>query len=522
MKNKKSLIALILAALIVTIAGTLAYFTDTVSIDNEFAVSDFNVELIEEFISPANWKPGDETNKVVTAKNNGAIPAKVRIKLVESWKDENGDELPLVQDGNRIAQINFVNTSNWAKSGEYYYYNATLNANDVTSAIINKVTFNPLFISSKRCKTDVNRVTTCTSYGEEYEGGTYSLKVIAEFAQADYYLNAWNVTDTEIASPTKYKVTFDTNGGRMSNYEMLVQNGNKYNTLPTPTKEGYTFIGWYFEKTFTNKVDENVTINQNSDIILFAKWEVTPAICQRAETLHTQNGKTFGNLGSGNTLTSGDAFDCDLTGSGDYSERFYYVSDYFDTNTQSFDSNTAVLIYSNNVSNGVTNNSALYLYDTSGYNYSGPISLKGQLPTTSQWSNVSLKKVKRQILTENLSSYDGKVTDGSNPLPSEFDYTGYAARLLTIQEVNSACRITAGSFSIGELDQCTYLLENTKYETSSIGNYGYWLENPVSNLSSSAFSISGSDRYVGSLYTNNTSYYGVRPVIEVPKIRIDK
>lgn len=104
MKNKKSLIALILATLIVTIAGTLAYFTDTVSIDNEFAVGDFNVELIEKFISPKNWKPGDETNKVVTAKNNGTVPAKVRIKLVESWKDENGDELPLVQDGNRIAQ----------------------------------------------------------------------------------------------------------------------------------------------------------------------------------------------------------------------------------------------------------------------------------------------------------------------------------------------------------------------------------------------------------------------------------
>ena len=91
-------------------------------------------------------------------------------------------------------------------------------------------------------------------------------------------------------------------------------------------------------------------------------------LCQRATTLHTetcsQTSKycaddgyasgdtiTYGSLGTSGTLASGDAFDCDVNGDGNFdseTERFYYVSDYYNTTTKAFESDTAVLIYYNN------------------------------------------------------------------------------------------------------------------------------------------------------------------------------
>ena len=78
--------------------------------------------------------------------------------------------------------------------------------------------------------------------------------------------------------------------------------------------------------------------------------------------------------------------------------------------------------------------------------------------------------------------------------------------------------MTVGNKKGGELEKCNYLFENTKYSDASIGNWGYWLENPCSNTSSYAWIVFGSSRLVGSDFdTNNNELFGVRPVIEVPK-----
>ncbi len=96
------------------------------------------------------------------------------------------------------------------------------------------------------------------------------------------------------------------------------------------------------------------------------------------------------------------------------------------------------------------------------------------LPTTLQWSNVSLKNTPRQILTETGAK---STTGGTLPV---FSYARYATRLLTTQELESACGITVSGKNEGELDTCTYLMENTYYDSSMIEDInGYWLESPV-------------------------------------------
>ena len=259
----------------------------------------------------------------------------------------------------------------------------------------------------------------------------------------------------------------------------------------------------------------NITSTINYTMLTKEKSEIPlpekKAICKRATELHANNSVTYGNLGASGTLTSGDAFDCDVNGDGTYdssTERFYYVSDYYDTDTKLFDSTTAVLIYYNHVSGGVQNKNNAYSYDSSGENFHGPRTAMQQLPTTKQWSNIKLKKLKRSILNQN-----GENATGGGTLPSEFSYEGYAARLLTTQEVNAGCNVTIGSFQNNELDFCNYLFENTDVKG------GYWLETPT--LSSSlAYEISGGFRR---LAQDSVTYWGsaVRPVIEVSKSDIE-
>ena len=106
-------------------------------------------------------------------------------------------------------------------------------------------------------------------------------------------------------------------------------------------------------------------------------------------------------------------------------ERFYYVTD--------MDDSTAVLIYYNNVEKGKPSNSKFVAYDSSGENFHGPRTAIEELPSTSEWRNVSLKNSVKAILNEN----GGNTTKGET-LPSNFSYSGKAARLLTIQEVRKA------------------------------------------------------------------------------------
>ena len=266
-------------------------------------------------------------------------------------------------------------------------------------------------------------------------------------------------------------------------------------------------------------------------------------ICKRATTLHTEkctqtDGRmccsgagyttsgskgtstiTYGNLGITGSLNSGDAFDCDVNGDEVYNpetERFYYVSDYYNTNTKSFESETAVLLYYSNVSAGVAKDSS-YVYDSSGNNYYGPRTAIAQLPTINQWSNVSLKNTARAIISHN----DGNTTLNNISLPDNFDYSKYSTRLIAFQEIKEGCNNSIATWKAGELDNCNYLFENTRYSGVN-GYWGYWLENPfIGTLDGHAWYAEGDGRYISILPVSTTSPVGVRPVIEVSKKNID-
>lgn len=68
----------------------------------------------------------------------------------------------------------------------------------------------------------------------------------------------------------KYKVTFDANGGSVSEASRHVQKDSVYGTLPTPTRNCFTFDGWYTEGGA--KVTSSTEIAYNRDHTLVARW----------------------------------------------------------------------------------------------------------------------------------------------------------------------------------------------------------------------------------------------------------
>ena len=74
---------LILILLVGIIGITIAYFSNTTSIDILFGTKEYGTTIKEKFVSPDNWVPSDTTEKTVTVTNSGNEA--VRICYAEIW-----------------------------------------------------------------------------------------------------------------------------------------------------------------------------------------------------------------------------------------------------------------------------------------------------------------------------------------------------------------------------------------------------------------------------------------------------
>ena len=73
----------------------------------------------------------------------------------------------------------------------------------------------------------------------------------------------------ESDSVAKYTVSFNANGGSAVNSQSISKSGKA--TAPNaPTRDGYTFAGWYSDEALTKEFDFGTEITAN--ITLFAKW----------------------------------------------------------------------------------------------------------------------------------------------------------------------------------------------------------------------------------------------------------
>lgn len=182
------------------------------------------------------------------------------------------------------------------------------------------------------------------------------------------------------------------------------------------------------------------------------------------------------NTATSEDLMLGDKLYCDVNGDGTYNESteiFYYLKD-LDS-----DSTSAVLIYNN-----VTSSDYVAYSKTNTLN--GPTIASKYLPTISEWPNVSLTKAIRDIKSQD-----------SDFIIKGFNYSGYAARLPSLSEVESCanesnCPITGVIWLETPKTQ-----SNALYLFAPFLGYNQIRDDDVTSLTAS-----------------------VMPVIEVPKSRI--
>ena len=72
---------------------------------------------------------------------------------------------------------------------------------------------------------------------------------------------------------TTKTVRLNANGGTVGTKSKNVTIGNTYGTLPTPTRTGYDFDGWYTQETGGTKVTANTSVGTNPPTTLYAHWK---------------------------------------------------------------------------------------------------------------------------------------------------------------------------------------------------------------------------------------------------------
>ena len=75
---------------------------------------------------------------------------------------------------------------------------------------------------------------------------------------------------TTVTPPTYYTVTFNANGGSVSPTSRSVASGAAVGTLPTPTRSGYTFAGWWTAASGGSQVSASTKVYGNKTY--YAHW----------------------------------------------------------------------------------------------------------------------------------------------------------------------------------------------------------------------------------------------------------
>lgn len=138
-------------------------------------------------------------------------------------------------------------------------------------------------------------ITLKSEYLKTLANGTYTIKV--EYTDGGYTESTFTIDENLYI---EYKVIFDANGGKFKDTDKYIiedWNYTDYDNLKLPTRDGYTFKGYYTEKTGGTKLE--MILNESgidSNTTFYAQWEENSVIVPSKTT--EENPKTFDGIGS--------------------------------------------------------------------------------------------------------------------------------------------------------------------------------------------------------------------------------
>lgn len=219
---------------ILAVGGTLAYFTAEDTADNVFTMGHVSIDLIEDFVPNSPLAPGLDVNKDVSVKNDGSLPAYVRVHIAIPANMDDGD--PSFAAVNNFLHFNFTSESvvdgkwSWGNSKtakhvpgtgskDWNFYTETVDgvlynvyvvthetavaAGDTTIKVLDKVYLDKSVDATANADGTItytdshNNTVTLT----KAQAQNIQIKVVAEATQVDTFADAWNALDTAFGKP---------------------------------------------------------------------------------------------------------------------------------------------------------------------------------------------------------------------------------------------------------------------------------------------------------------------------------
>ncbi|MCH5198727.1 MAG: BspA family leucine-rich repeat surface protein, partial [Oscillospiraceae bacterium] len=208
----------------------------------------------------SEWWPGKVMEELPTATRKGA-------DFAGWWTEVVGGEQ--IADGENPTQDTYY--AHWNE----HKYTLVLSSNDGTNQYTNiELEYSQSYTLSENAFTQDRYIITgwnrlADGSGQQYRANEEILQLSPDDGDTVYLYAQW----TSLADIIN--VTFDCKGGtQLSSLKMA--RGEEIGLLPTPTKEGYTFIGWRI-----NSEDGDFATNKSrfmENVVLIAEWRKNPTV----------------------------------------------------------------------------------------------------------------------------------------------------------------------------------------------------------------------------------------------------
>lgn len=164
---------------------------------------------------------------------------------------------------------------------------------------------------------DANYADTSSTQKVKYRQSADEPEIVRDFPDQNMVFEKWDKSFQEITghltvnavyASTSLKVTFNLNGGSgAAPASVIVRKGGAYGTLPSASRDGYDFAGWFTQTSGGVQITETTVVTKTGEEILYAHWtakEYTVTFQSQGGTTPTPAtkkvtyGNTYGTLAS--------------------------------------------------------------------------------------------------------------------------------------------------------------------------------------------------------------------------------
>ena len=224
----------------------------------------------------ANGGTGTMANQQRTVGDGVALTANAFTRsgyTFANWKDENGNIFAnqTTQDISTVDGATVILNAQWTQNGAGGTFTITYDMNNGTGTYATQ-TVNAGSTTVRPRDPVYNGYTFGGWYRDQACTNAFDFSMPINDNYLLYAKWTANGSGGGGGDTSNYTVNFDPNGGSVSVTSKTVTLGSNYGTLPTPTRSGYSFNGWYTSSSGGSQVTSSTTVTNASNHTLYAHW----------------------------------------------------------------------------------------------------------------------------------------------------------------------------------------------------------------------------------------------------------